>query len=392
MCWLRVVVIADWVIGVMVGSVIITWLLQLFAVTLLKFAAAFDLTDAERRFAQSSVHLVVACVVAFAYGAYRVTEFHPILNKPYGRWLATTPWKFPAPLPFGPIHLVWQDAVVLLILLSLGLLPPWWNLPVAFGIPLAFLAGYCLALGTALYKLESYRAVGLYAVLAGLALLAASYPPMLGLVAIALLAVSYLAIGALREFPYTEVRRKELGLACSELLPAREVYWTIAPLADDSHLELLNPLRTSIISFIAGWLTFGAATLPIEDSTLEGLWLMYAGVCLIAIGGRYFCFISHRYPPISIAGRIATGKYVIPGYDRMFIAPLVATVAAFLLPALLLYLGVWPPLAIAVSTTITVWLALALPPSFKEWYYTGHFQMVRPTMIEPKQPRARAGR
>jgi hypothetical protein len=76
----------------------------------------------------------------------------------------------------------------------------------------------------------------------------------------------------------------------------------------------------------------------------------------------------------------------------MFIAPLVATVAAFLLPPLLLCSGVWPPLAIAMSTTVTVWLALALPPSFKEWYYTGHFQMVRPTISNPKQSRARAGR
>jgi hypothetical protein len=391
MRWMRVVLITDWVLWLMVGAVISTWLLQQLAAGWLKLVAPSNLTEAELGLTETSIHPFVTCVVAYAYGALRVVAFHPIVNKPYGRWLATTPWKYPEPLPLGPIHFAWQDVVLLLILVGLTLLPPWWNLTIVFGVPLAFLAGYCLALGHALYRLETYWALGLYALLAGFALLAISYPPALALVALALIGVSYLAIGALRNFPYTEARRKDLGLAHSELQSEADVYWTIVPLADETYMDLPNALQTTTISLLTGWLMFGVATLPISDFTVGGLFCAHLGVCALAIGGRILRFVSHRFPPITILGRIATGKNIIPGYDRIFIAPLAATVAAILVPALLLVLGVWPALAIALSTMIAVWLALALPPSFKDWYYTGHFHMLRPTVNQQKRPQVRAG-
>ena len=48
-----------------------------------------------------------------AYGVFRVAAFHPVFRPKYRGWLEQTPWTSRKPLPLGPIHLVWQDVLVL---------------------------------------------------------------------------------------------------------------------------------------------------------------------------------------------------------------------------------------------------------------------------------------
>ena len=47
------------------------------------------------------------------YALYRLWRFHPACNSAYAGWLKTSPWTPRKPLPLGPVHPVWQDAVVL---------------------------------------------------------------------------------------------------------------------------------------------------------------------------------------------------------------------------------------------------------------------------------------
>jgi len=56
------------------------------------------------------------------YGLYRVWAFHPAARPGYYNWLCRTPWTSRKPFPLGPIHLVWQDLVILG--LAVGLLWP----------------------------------------------------------------------------------------------------------------------------------------------------------------------------------------------------------------------------------------------------------------------------
>ena len=57
----------------------------------------------------------------------------PLLRKPYGAWLATTPWRHGQPAPLGPIWPTWADGLLLglvgVVGISEGL--PWWLLPTA---------------------------------------------------------------------------------------------------------------------------------------------------------------------------------------------------------------------------------------------------------------------
>ena len=54
------------------------------------------------------------------YAGYRVARFHPYFDTGYCRWLCLTPWSVDKPLPLGPVHLVWGDLVILMVLILLA--------------------------------------------------------------------------------------------------------------------------------------------------------------------------------------------------------------------------------------------------------------------------------
>lgn len=101
-----------------------------------------DMAKVERVLDGCRAGIVVIGTIIF--GTYRALGFHPLFRTDYARWLRFTPWTTDKPLPLGPVHLVWSDALVVTIaclLLARSLVVPW---PVAI---LAFLMAYqvCIA-------------------------------------------------------------------------------------------------------------------------------------------------------------------------------------------------------------------------------------------------------
>src|SRR5207249_1213109 len=118
------------------------------------FAVLYVISEASRRllewwlapFLQFQIRpgtllLAVAC---FSYASFRTTHCHPFYNARYRRWLQTTPWTSRLPLPLGPIHLVWQDGFVLVMMALLaylqGDLNPLHLLTFSLAVYLAWLA------------------------------------------------------------------------------------------------------------------------------------------------------------------------------------------------------------------------------------------------------------
>src|SRR6185503_4170890 len=60
-----------------------------------------------------SARTMVLVFAAGSYALYRLWRFHPALNHGYAAWLSISPWTAHKPLPLGPTHLAWQDAVVI---------------------------------------------------------------------------------------------------------------------------------------------------------------------------------------------------------------------------------------------------------------------------------------
>jgi hypothetical protein len=104
--------------------------------------------------------------------------------------------------------------------------------------------------------------------------------------------------------------------------------------------------------------------------------LAYVGATM-ACGLRMLVFwINHR-PPISVLGRLATFRWVIPSYDRAFAAPLAGMLVLWGFADLVL-LRRGPPSLAGVSLLLTAALLVAfLPgPSLRTWALTSECRIV----------------
>lgn len=137
--------------------------------------------------------MLTASAAAF-YGFYRVAWFHPMASLEYRRFLALSPWTGKEPLPQGPIHLVWQD----ILLLSLLTIATWFAVfatPImVVVIPLIFSFTYLI--GVCYYLWDGKRIVECFLLVAGMALAVRMmlHPVAMVVTIAALYAVAYFGI------------------------------------------------------------------------------------------------------------------------------------------------------------------------------------------------------
>ncbi len=374
--WLRVVLVSDAILWAAVACVLVIWLGQRALIVWLRVFAPV-LTESEMGMVSRPAHAFALIPIAALYGFYRVVAFHPVANRHYGRWLAQTPWKYPQPLPLGPLKLVWQDAAFISILLAFSLLPPYGNLIVLVAPIVVFLIVYCAILAYWHWLFEARWSSIAFVALMVVSLQFLVHPFAWLVVAFASYGIVRLGIEAsLRDFPYSEARREALHLVPFERQPAPEIPWPIMP-ADDEHWWIgLTPLQAALIGLLVGGIFYGVAIhFREEPGFVRGVLTFHGLFAIICVGVRLGIYLGRCRPPISLLGRVATRRLIIPGYDIVFVGPLVAVLAAVAVPPILMWIGIGPGLAFPLSTAVTVWLALTLPPPLKRWYFTGHYQI-----------------
>jgi len=97
-------------------------------------------------------------------------------------------------------------------------------------------------------------------------------------------------------------------------------------------------------------------------------------------------YIGFHRSPISLLGRISTGRLIIPQHDKVFLAPLCVLLCGTALPVVLYLAGLKVEWVLKGSVFLVVFLGLALPPTMKEWQLTGAHRLRRAAMtIGPKQ-------
>ena len=103
---------------------------------------------------------------------------------------------------------------------------------------------------------------------------------------------------------------------------------------------------------------------------------------------RLAIYVDGHRSPISLWGRIMTGRWIIPGYDQVFVAPLLIVVSGplsvYCLHAARLPLDV----AAAMGAGIMTAVALVSPPRLRRWRLTGQHRIV--ATIPTNQPKAKA--
>jgi hypothetical protein len=313
-------------------------------------------------------------VAAGLYALYRVWAFHPAMRSDYHQWLTTTPWTARKPLPLGPLHLVPQDVLLLGAIVLLG----WPRLQWLALVPVqVFLVVYLLALGV-LHWLTGVKTWG-YAVgfAAGFTVLA--MPDMLLFIAVSLatLAVAYLGLRrSLAGFPWenlfvTELRRQLVGKGTQPL------GWPYDQLgARFPQLVGVTPPDALFSGALAGfWFFVGSYQLRFLPDAAAGRYAVYFVFLGPAVGIRIAVYCYGYVPPLSVLGRLVHGRWIIPGYDHVFVAPLLTVgvgAAALYVPRATGIDSLWTtPIAFA----LTWWVIFGMGPPLQPWRLTGNHRI-----------------
>jgi hypothetical protein len=317
-------------------------------------------------------------------GIARVTLLHPRFNQKYAGWLTATPWQPELPLPLGPVNLVWED---LLLLIPLALLA-WFDIPISPLLPVTFyLVGFSAAVVSSIRGEQAKPFIASWVLLWSLALLSVRSPWLLSMVLVGSVFFTRFANEmSLGHFPW------DIGDPMREIhrQPRASLSWPfdrVGPIRDP------KPITPAI-----GWAT----------AALAGWWIFVIMEVIDRAGGRVLLpafadqipaflavltlfqlapYVAGNWPPISLRGRLMTGRLIIPGYDYVLIRPALACGLAWGLPRLLHHLP------LQVSTAITVFgvvgVALNLGPSLQHWRLTGQHRMVPLARREPIVPKPR---
>lgn len=331
---------------------------------------------AARNRAFDTVAARIAGFVCVSYGAFRALCFHPVLRQSYRDWLKATPWDRSKPLPVGPPHLVWEDILILGVIAAPGLVegqtpPAVW--------PLLALASYLVGLVLVLFL--TGMATHAYAILFLFGAAVRFDQASLMLIPIGL-AVVVGRIGlwqgwerfpwnvdafyaAVRHF-FSSGRVDTIRVSCG---------WPYDRLRPSfPGLPRIGVIDALLIALLMGWCLDAVAIRGMAGEVAAQSFLGMTTISLTLY--RLFSRLNGYGAPTGILGRIFTGRWIIPRFDQVFVAPFVILLAGGLGVPTLDRLGIPPEHAIALTEALVVFIALTMRPTLEQWRLTGGHRIV----------------
>ncbi|MBD3676536.1 MAG: hypothetical protein HUJ26_23745 [Planctomycetaceae bacterium] len=373
--WMNEVLPPKWVINVWVVAFLVLWM------TPHLLAWTYGLTALELKEDMQFQKMVNLCLglFAFTYAAFRVFCFHPVFNPRYMKWLSQTPWTYGKPLPNGPLLLVPQDAVVVGIMTLLH----WLISPVNWAMtPAVFLTAHAVLIGlTLFYSRQFLQAYLLIFWFSGFLYVYQS-TVLTGLLMVALSLVALWGIrDTLRSFhdwsseklgnnPFLQLNSEK----AKEIQREKLLGWPYdrtGPIQASPNISLR---WSAAIASLVGWWVFSVLfNFPIDPRTSYGFFMaiLWCGSWIPTI----IC-LSGYSSPISWWGRVRTGRWFIPGYDKVFLSPIVVTSVLILS---MIIVGLFPeiyPVTMGLTTTACIFLSFLLTPDLTEWRLTGNHRIV----------------
>lgn len=331
---------------------------------------------------------VCLCVAGAVFGAYRGSNFHPRRNKGYAAWLAMTPWRAGVPLPLGPAELTWWDALWVAVVTAVAVFDAgiaWYWVPVVWSV------GWIVAAAVVVRRFSAPQWFAAFT----LPLLL--YPrPTLWVAGSVLIANVALLMWSMRKdleaFPWDKdtwladpveqhrefARRTMLKWPydrCGPVQPRKKpnrVARVLASLLIGWWLHVLIAAALWHTEFTDGSVDFtNVAWAQFEESLRDGdVALFFILSAFIAVV-RLLVYTGGRQPPISLWGRLRTGRWIVPRYDIVWLPPWVILLTGLVLPWAWVTVGgpvQWVPGATVAALFM---LALLLGPNLERWNLTG---------------------
>ncbi len=323
---------------------------------------------------------VLLTALSFFYGFYRGGFFHPVFRKDYRDWLHRTPWKSGLPLPVGPPHVVWQDVLLLGSFVAVTLLH---KQPFLLAIPATFLGAYLVVQVAALSMARHYVQVLILAYGFGGLLYLHGHPELSLLLLIGMYGIGWHGLHkSLKSFHIWELEYVDNQIVCAvgagntlqDVARSKLLGWPFDRMAPRTS-PVSIPMGWAIgISCLFGWWLGGMLTQVPSFERFEAAMLAFAFLQFVALT-RLVIYVWGYAPPLSLWGRIRTLRLIIPGYDVVFIAPLMM----FLIPAVPFWMipdRNVAAMTVPFCTSLQILIALKFPPSLDKWRLTGTHRII----------------
>ena len=330
---------------------------------------------------------------AFGYALFRVWYFNPIENPAYRDWIMTSAWHYPKRLPLGPLLPVAQDIVVVGCITAMFLVSNTQEHD-----PESFFRTYGIWIPAVIHLTVQGFFVCCSAILRGerfgtfvlpvlLALAMANFIHFYVVVAIVVLIGVATAVSLhrlLHQFASNSLSPQFQPLKTRlQLLGASN--WPADQLLAGPQERLISKtdalLWSATVAWVGGCVTHAAmalatigGTTPIDEDLDLGMPFITPLFFICAARIAIYCLRFH--PPYGLFGRLSLGRLIIPGYDQVFVAPILCLAISLLLPPLLDSLGLPLELIVGFTLLLGLWILLRVGPTLADWQHTGHHRMV----------------
>ena len=333
--------------------------------------------------------ITLARFAAFFYGMFRVRTFHPALRPEYRSWLERTPWTSRKPLPAGPVALVWGDV---LALGGIAAAVAGRGLPEVMAALSLALFGYLTLLASTLFATET-RVWG-FMVAFGVGLAIRLWPDRPACLAISI--ACYIAgwVGlrsSLAKFPWpnlpvvapTQAAGSALILSCG---------WPFDQLCPKRPNVRRTEVDRVILSLLSGWYFWAAESVLADFGLPFGmLRTIFVQLLLMMVVSRIALYIQGYSAPIGLAGRIRSFRWIIPGYDQVFIAPLCTALIGLLALDRFRPPGLAEELALPIAISAALLVTLTAGPDLERWQLTGNHRLTPSSVKKSGQELVKVG-
>jgi hypothetical protein len=323
---------------------------------------------------------VLALVICIALGVLRVVRFHPFHQPSYCQWLRTTPWRSGQPLPGGPIHLVVQDALPLLLIYLL--LPEFSFHPIY--LPVAYIVGWLLPI------IIFLRVAGLWFATYSIAFLLAfvAYSILNVPAALGLLLLTYcislwgLSVSWNRSWEPVDPRRSITASSLSDFRSTPgsieqrlECGWPFDALSPKMPVQRVRRVDGVLLSLVVGCWIFVVVSHIQQPVQRWEFATFLVSVALVLAPVRVVIYLYRCRAPINLSGRIARHFGVIPTYDLVFLAPVCVLAVGMIGLERLAQRPALPELVAGSTIAAMLFVALNMGPSLARWTLTGNHRL-----------------
>jgi len=339
----------------------------------------------------------VLILAAGTYAVFRIWRFHPACNHAYAAWLKLSPWTAERPLPLGPVHPVWQDAVVAGVFAFLAFAHAHIN-PLVPVMASGFV-----------YLVGMTGVIAYTRMFASLTALLFLWPAML-LPAlegwpVALLVVGILVViwhgykKGLSAFPWAFLESSSRSNASvltvqikvrnpvepSSESPTASVAWPLSVLSPKLRCYSISTVNSLIVSAVIAWWAF-CLIMRFEIQLSSGA-ILSMTIFAAAIRLTFYCYGITT--PFNFFGRIASGNIIIPGFDKILLTPFAAVLVAIAGGVIIRRSGSYHALVEALVIAVICSVLLIGGPRLRDWNLTGRHRFRTPSRATANKQKLR---